>query len=69
MWTIFFTATGIHAAHVLTGLILPGMIYNLSGKQGRFGKGSYRGAEVSVKYRHFVDVAWVFIYPTLYLVK
>ncbi|MCH9010229.1 MAG: cytochrome c oxidase subunit 3, partial [Chloroflexi bacterium] len=27
------------------------------------------GMEVSFKYWHFVDVAWVFIYPTLYLVK
>ena len=24
--------------------------------------------EATVKYWHFVDVAWVFIYPTLYLV-
>ena len=58
-----------HATHVLTGLILLGIAYYLGRKPGRFGKGNYWGVEVSVKYRHFVDVAWVFVYPTLYLVK
>jgi len=67
--TIFFTTKGIHATHVLTGLILLGIVYYLGRKPGRFGKGNYWGVEVSVKYWHFVDVAWVFIYPTLYLVK
>lgn len=50
-------------------MILLGIIYYLGRKPGRFGKGNYWGEEVSVKYWHFVDVAWVFIYPTLYLVK
>ena len=67
--TIFFTTTGIHATHVLTGLIFLGIIYYLGRKPGRFGEGNYWGVEASVKYWHFVDVAWVFIYPTLYLVK
>ena len=67
--TIFFTTTGIHATHVLTELILLGIIYFLGRKPGRFGTGNYWGVEVSVKYWHFVDVAWVLIYPTLYLVK
>ena len=67
--SIFFTTTGIHATHVLTGLILLGIVYYLGRQPGRFGKGNYWGVEVSVKYWHFVDVAWVFIYPTLYLVK
>ena len=67
--TIFFTTTGIHATHVLTGLILLGIVYYLGRKPGRFGNGNYWGAEVSVKYWHFVDVAWLFIYPTHYQVE
>lgn len=66
--TIFFTTTGIHAFHVVTGLIALAFVYGL-GRRGRFSKGSYWGVEGAVKYWHFVDVAWVFIYPTLYLVN
>jgi cytochrome c oxidase subunit 3 len=66
--TLFFTMTGIHAFHVLTGLIALAVVYGL-GRRGRFTTGNYWGVEGSVKYWHFVDVAWVFIYPTLYLVN
>ena len=65
--TIFFTTTGIHAFHVLTGLIALGVVARL-GRDGRFTRGRAWGVEGTVKYWHFVDVAWVFIYPTLYLV-
>ncbi len=66
--TIFFATTGIHAFHVLSGLIALAIVYGL-GKSGRFTEGSNWGVEGVVKYWHFVDVAWVFIYPTLYLVN
>lgn len=35
---------------------------------GRYGSDNYWPVEGVVRYWHFVDVAWVFIYPTLYLV-
>lgn len=66
--TIFFTTTGIHTFHVISGLIALGIVYYL-GRNGRFTEGSHWGVEGTVKYWHFVDVAWVFIYPTLYLVN
>ncbi len=67
--TIFFTTTGIHAFHVFSGLIALTIVYAL-GRRGRFTSGSsYWGVEGTVKYWHFVDVAWVFMYPTLYLVS
>lgn len=66
--TVFFTLTGVHAVHVISGMLLLGLVY-LRGRDGRFTTGSYWGVEASVKYWHFVDVAWVFIYPTLYLVS
>jgi cytochrome c oxidase subunit 3 len=66
--TVFFTLTGVHATHVLSGLLLLGLVY-LLGRNGRFTQGSYWGVEGVVKYWHFVDVAWVIIYPTLYLVS
>jgi cytochrome c oxidase subunit 3 len=66
--TVFFTLTGVHAFHVLSGLVALGIIYYM-GRDGRFTTGSYWGVEGTVKYWHFVDVAWVLIYPTLYLVS
>lgn len=66
--TVFFTTTGIHAFHVLTGIIALAFVRFLA-RDGRFTQGNYWGVEGTVKYWHFVDVAWVFIYPTLYLVS
>lgn len=66
--TIFFTTTGLHGFHVLTGIVLLAFIAVKGRRAGTFGPGDYWGVEGSVKYWHFVDVAWLFIYPTLYLV-
>ncbi|MBI4277611.1 MAG: heme-copper oxidase subunit III [Armatimonadetes bacterium] len=66
--TVFFSLTGLHAFHVLSGLVLLVFVW-LHGRRGRFSAAHYWAVEGSVKYWHFVDVAWVFIYPTLYLVS
>lgn len=66
--TMFFSMTGVHAFHVFTGILALTLVFFL-GRRGRFTAGSYWGVEGVVKYWHFVDVAWVFIYPTLYLVR
>jgi cytochrome c oxidase subunit 3 len=66
--TIFFTMTGVHSFHVITGLIALAVVYGL-GRNGRFTGGNYWAVEGTVKYWHFVDVAWIFIFPTLYLVN
>ncbi len=55
--------TGIHAFHVISGLIALAVIYVM------VRNGNYLGRGGSVKYWHFVDVAWVFIYQVLYLVN
>ncbi len=66
--TIFFTLTGFHAFHVLTGLIALALLL-LPGQKGRFTRDNHWGVEGIVKYWHFVDLVWVFIFPTLYLVS
>jgi heme/copper-type cytochrome/quinol oxidase subunit 3 len=58
---------GLHALHVVSGAVLLAFVY-LHGRVGRYGPGASWPVEGAVKYWHFVDVAWVFIYPTLYLV-
>ena len=65
--TTFFTLTGIHTTHVISGIILLAFVYRRAAK-GEYGPGHYWGVEGAAKYWHFVDLAWVFIYPTLYLV-
>ncbi|MBI4219167.1 MAG: heme-copper oxidase subunit III [Chloroflexi bacterium] len=66
--TVLFTITGIHATHVLSGIVILALVIK-SATPGRYGPGNYWPVEGAVKYWHLVDVAWVFIYPTLYLVR
>ena len=62
----YFMLIGLHAFHVVTGLV--GLVIILVlGVKRRFDSRNYWGAEGVVKYWHFVDLAWVIIYPTLYL--
>ena len=55
--SVFFTTTGIHATHVLSGVIILGIVLFLGRRPGRYTSESYWGVEASVKYWHFVDVA------------
>ncbi len=63
----FYSMTGMHALHVLSGLVVLGAIY-LKGKRGHYSPEQYWGVEATVKYWHFVDVVWVLFYMALYLV-
>ena len=63
---ILFFMTGMHAFHVLTGVILLAIVARL-GAKGRFNSKNFWGVEAVVIYWHFVDVVWVVFYPALYL--
>lgn len=65
--TAFFSMTGMHAGHVVSGIVMLALVYNL-GRRGHFSAEGYWGVEATIKYWHFVDVVWVFFYPALYLV-
>ncbi|MGE3357991.1 MAG: heme-copper oxidase subunit III [Acidimicrobiia bacterium] len=62
----FVMLIGLHAFHVVTGLGALGVVLNL-GRTGHFGSEDHWKVEAAVKYWHFVDLAWVVIYPSLYL--
>ena len=66
--TVFFTLTGFHGFHVLLGLIGL-LILVMPGQRGRFTPNDYWGAEGIIKFWHFVDVVWMFIFPALYLIS
>lgn len=64
---VFFGMTGLHALHVLSGVILLFIVlYN--SLRGKFTPERHWGVEATAIYWHFVDVAWVFFYPALYLI-
>ena len=66
MASIFFTMTGMHALHVLSGVIFLIIVYR-NGKKGLYTKERHFPVEAVAIYWHFVDVVWVFFYPALYL--
>ncbi len=66
--TAFFSMTGLHASHVISGIGLLSLVLYLSMK-GHFTPQRHWGVEAAIKYWHFVDIVWVFFYPTLYLVS
>ena len=64
---VFFAMTGMHALHVLSGIILILFVWNL-GRKGHFSPEKHWGVEACAIYWHYVDVVWVFFYPALYLI-
>ena len=66
--TALFSMTGLHAIHIVSGLIIL-LIAFFKARRGGYSAQNHWGAEASVIYWHFVDVVWVFVYITLYLVK
>lgn len=64
---IFFMMTGMHALHVITGLVFLGIVWR-NGSRGVYSPEKHWGVEAAAVYWHFVDVVWIFFYPALYLV-
>jgi cytochrome c oxidase subunit 3 len=63
---VLFGMTGLHALHVVSGIALILIVWNL-GKKGHYSAERHWGVEATAVYWHFVDVVWVFFYPALYL--
>jgi cytochrome c oxidase subunit III len=64
--TIFYGLTGLHGAHVFVGLTLLAMVV-VRAFRGHFTPAEHRGVEVPGIYWHFVDVMWVIVYTTIYI--
>ena len=61
----FFTLTGLHMAHVISGVVYLAVVAMGVGR-GRY---SHDHVEVSGLYWHFVDLVWMFIFPLVYLLS
>ena len=64
--TVFYGLTGLHGAHVFVGLTLLTMATTRAFR-GHFTPKEHRGVEVPGIYWHFVDVMWIVVYSTVYL--
>lgn len=66
-YSLFYTMTGFHALHVLSGVIFLLVIYR-NGRKGLYSSERHWPVEAAAVYWHFVDVVWIFFYPALYLI-
>jgi cytochrome c oxidase subunit 3 len=64
--TVFFSLTGLHGAHVTIGLVLLGMV-TIRAFRGHFSPEHHHGVEIPGIYWHFVDVMWIIVYTTIYV--
>jgi cytochrome c oxidase subunit III len=64
--TVFYGLTGLHGAHVFVGLTLLAFA-TIRAFRGHFTPKEHRGVEVPGIYWHFVDVMWVIVYVTVYI--
>ena len=65
--TIFYGLTGLHGAHVFIGLTLLALVV-IRSFRGHFTPAEHRGVEVPGIYWHFVDVMWVIVYLSVYII-
>ena len=62
-WSFYYTMTGLHALHVLGGIVVNGAVLATEGVR----VSHPHRVELAGLYWHFVDVVWIFIFPLLYL--
>ena len=65
--SIFYSLTGLHGAHVFIGLLLL-TFATTRAFRGHFSAKEHRGVEIPGIYWHFVDVMWIVVYTTIYVV-
>ena len=63
-WSFYYTAAGIHASHVIAGVLLMSYIARDAYRSRELQRVEYVGL-----YWHFVDIVWIFLFPLLYIAK
>jgi heme/copper-type cytochrome/quinol oxidase subunit 3 len=67
-FALYFTLTGLHGLHVLGGMIVFFYFLTVGSKMWKTEPQRYTNRiEVVGLYWHFVDLVWIFLFPTLYL--
>jgi cytochrome c oxidase subunit 3 len=66
--SVFFLTTGFHGLHVIGGLIAF-ILFLIRTTLGRFTPAQATAAIVVSYYWHFVDVVWIGLFATIYLIR
>ena len=66
-FSIYYVMTGIHAIHIVIGIIAIGFLTYFSMK-GRYSSVWYTPVENVGLYWHIVDIIWIFVFPLMYLI-
>jgi len=64
--SVFYGLTGLHGAHVFVGLTLLAAA-TVRAFRGHYTPKSHHGVEIPGIYWHFVDVMWIVVYTTVYI--
>lgn len=63
-WSYYYTAAGLHAFHVICGMIIMLWVASTAEKNQEL----HRVENIGI-YWHFVDLVWIFLFPLLYIAK
>ena len=63
-WSFYYVAAGIHASHVIAGMIIMVIVAHRAKKNLDLHR-----VELIGVYWHFVDLVWIFLFPLLYIAK
>jgi cytochrome c oxidase subunit 3/cytochrome o ubiquinol oxidase subunit 3 len=65
--TTFYSLVGLHASHVVVGLVMLVIVMGLS-VAGRVEREHAERTEILAMYWHFVDAVWVVVFSVVYLI-
>ena len=66
--TTYYTLTGFHGAHVFAGVVMLAVVL-YRGLAGQFSSRHHDAVEATSLYWHFVDVVWIALFATLYILR
>lgn len=64
---LYFFMTGLHALHIIVGMVFLGIVY-MRVKNERLSFDNYQLLENGGLYWHLVDLIWIFLFPLFYLI-
>jgi len=64
---LYFFMTGLHAFHIIIGIVVLGFMYYYVSK-GRLTHDNFQLLENGGLYWHLVDLIWIFLFPLFYLI-
>ena len=64
---VFFTLTGFHGAHVTGGILMNAYVL-LRTLKGQFTANRHLAVEAASFYWHFVDIVWIGLFTTIYII-